>query len=284
MNPVEQLNLTIWSWIETFRSMRKGVTFAPFLLYLGAQAVLFAMLWGFSHPAVSWVMAPLLVRGFGEGATHYPNNFAVFPVFFARADLPLQVLVGAFVFGAGTWLFARFMAGGSGTLAESLSNARSRYFTLVLAQLPGTLLGAAILYFSEHQAAASDLHGNALRLMRYGGLFAAIAAQALFAFTLVIVMYEGAGIGRALGGSLRLASRNAIGSFLLIALPVVLHYPALLAFRQGQVMLQRGAPEVIAGITGLDLLVGVLTNYLVMGAVTRFYLARRRSTSGGSPR
>lgn len=282
MNPVEQLNLTIWSWIETVRSMRRGVYFVPFLLYLGLQAVAFAMLWGFSHPAVSWFMAPLLIRGFGEGATHYPNNFAIFPVFFARLDLPMSILIGAFVFGAATWLFARGFTGGNARFGEAAAKARGRYVTLLLTQLPGTLLGAAILWWSERAAATGHYHGNTLRLVHYGGLFGAVAVQAVFAFALVYAIYESMPAARALLASARLASRNAIGAFLLVAIPVVLHYPALMIYRNESVLISRGAPEVVAGVTAGDLLVGLLTNYLIIGAVTRFYLARNRAKGGAA--
>jgi len=282
MNPVEQLNLTIWSWIETFRTMRRAVFFVPFLFYLGVQAVLFALLWGFAQPAVSWFMAPFLTRMFGEAVIHYPYNFAAFPVFFARADLPMAVILGGLLFGASTWLFARAFNGEPLRPGNAFANARTRYLVLALSQVPGTVLGAAILYASEQATETGSMHGNMLRIARYGGLVAAIAVQALFAFAMAFIALEGVGLGRAIVGSMRLAARNAIGAFLLVAFPVALHYPALFIYRNEALLMQRGAPELIAVITAGDLLVGVVTNYLVLGAVTRFYLARRRPVAGGA--
>jgi hypothetical protein len=178
-----------------------------------------------------------------------------------------------------TYLFARGFSSETPRLGEAFQRARGQYFKLLLSQLPGTILAAAVLFWSEHYIASHpDLPGNMVRLARYGGLFLGIAVQAVFAFTMVLIVFEGATLGRAFRGSFRLAARNAIGAFMLLALPILLHYPAVMLFRRAGLLVQRGAPEMLAAITGGDMLVGLISNYLVMAAITRFYLAGRRAS------
>lgn len=276
MNPVEQLNLTIWSWIESVKSMRRGTNFVPLLLYFGVQLLLFAALWNFAHPAISWIFAPLLEGSFGEPALHYPNDRIVFPAVFARIDLVLGLGLGALLFGAATWLFAETFRGGRTSLGEGLRRAARRYPALFVAQLPGTLLAAAVLFLAERQIGLSaDMAGHTIRLLRYGSLFLAIVAQALFAFAMVLVVLEGTPLKAALGRSVRLAGRNAIGTFMLVAVPVLMHYPAALLVRRGSLLMERGAPEIMPLITGADMAVGLVANYLILAGITRFYLAGR---------
>lgn len=276
MNPVEQLNLTIWSWIESVKSMRRGANFVPLLLYLGVQLVLFAALWNFAHPAISWIFAPMMKSSFGEAALHYPNDRIVFPALFARLDLVLGVALGALLFGAATWLFAQTFRSGKTSVRESLRQAVRRYPALAGSQLPGTILAAGVLFLAERQiGTTADMPGTTIRLLRYGSLFVAIVAQALFAFAMVLVVLEGASLKDALGRSVRLAGRNAIGTFMLVAVPVLMHYPAALLVRRGPLLMDRGAPEILPLITGADMVVGLIANYLILAGLTRFYLAGR---------
>jgi hypothetical protein len=278
MNPVEQLNLTIWSWIEALRSVQRRVYFLPLLFYLGTEALLFALLWNFSHPAVSWFMAPLLKASFGPEALHYPANFLVFPALFGRLDIVLALVWGSLLFGTATYLFARGFGGEELHLGRAFSQAARCYPKLLLSQIPGTVLAVSVLYLAErHIAGGEALPGNTVRLFRYGGLLLAMVFQALFAFAMVLIVYEGAGLARALGESLRLAGRNAIGAVLLVGVPMMLHYPTSIILRRAPLLVARGAPEVLATVAGGDVLIGLVSNYLFLAGITRFYLASRRA-------
>ena len=278
MNPVEQLNLTIWSWIEAFRSVRRRIYFIPLLVYLGTEALLFVWLWNFSHPAVSWFMAPLMKASFGLDALHYPANFLVFPELFGRMDIVLGLVWGSLLFGVATYLFARGFGGEELRLGQAFSRAARCYPKLLLSQIPGTVLAVGILFLAErHIGGGEALPGNTVRLFRYGGLLLATVVQALFAFAMVLIVFEGAGLARALGQSVRLAGRNAIGAFLLVGVPMMLHYPTSLILRRAPLLVERGAPEVLAVVAGGDVLIGLVSNYLFLAGITRFYLASRRA-------
>jgi hypothetical protein len=257
--------------------MRRGVFFVPFLLYLAAEALVFALLWGFANPAVSWFMVPLLTRSFGEPATHYPNNLLVFPAMFTQVELVLGLLWGTLLFAAASYLFAAGFGAAKVRLGEALARARACYPQLVLSQIPATILAAGVLFLAErHIATTAGITGNAIRLYRYGGFFLSIVFQALFAFAMVQIVFERVGLARALGRSVRLASRNAIGCLLLVGIPSLMHYPASAIVRRAPLLLERGAPEMLALVTAADVLVGFITNYLWLGGITRFYLAGRR--------
>ena len=141
--------------------------------------------------------------------------------------------------------------------------------------MPGTALATAVLFYAEKMIAVQDLGGMMLRLFRYGSLFLAIVLQALFAFAIVLIMVEGLGIVAAITRSVRIATSNALGAFLLVAIPVLLHSPAALVLRRGPLLVQRASPEILGMITGADIVVGLLANYLILAGITRFYLAGR---------
>ena len=103
MTVFEQLAVAWQAIRQTFARIGRPEFWAPFALLGVLQLGVVGGLWWFAHPAMSWLMAPVLRRVGGDALLHYPNLFRRFAELYARADLVLGATVGSVVVGARPW-------------------------------------------------------------------------------------------------------------------------------------------------------------------------------------
>ena len=136
MNPLEQLMLAWQALRHTLPQLwRPGLWLWVLPLAL-VQLTVVALLWHAAHPAVSWFMAPLLVRLTGDDTLHYPRIFELMPTLYQRADVGLGAVLGAIGIGAATPAFAARFRGEPLGGRRALGDAFRRAPALVLVQLP----------------------------------------------------------------------------------------------------------------------------------------------------
>jgi hypothetical protein len=273
VNPIEQI---ILAWEGLRRSLRHagaGSLWVPWILLASVQLAALCVLIFFAHPAFSWFMAPLLESAGGDALLRYPNLFRVLPGLYGRAALVISALVGAVLGGAAVWLFARRLQGRPASSAEGLGRALRRAPALVIANLPATALVTLMLTGLESVLAAVDGPRLIEQAARYGGLAMAILLQAIFAYVSADVMLGGGGVGaawRALG------ERVASGYWAALVLSVTLFLPHLPSYwlgRLGGTVVQRGTPELMAALVGVEIALGAVTSWMMSGAVALVYLS-----------
>jgi hypothetical protein len=272
VNAGEQFLLGWEALRRSARHLRSFSVWVPGLLVAGVQlAVLGALAW-FAHPAFSWFMAPILRRMAGEEALRYPNVFQIMPALYGRAGLVVEALLGAIMAGATVWLFARRFEGRPAAASAGLAVAGRRAAALVLAGLPGTLLIVLVLGVSDRWLVD---HGGP-RLVRhaihYGALGIALVVQAFFLYAIAYVVLEGRGVLRAWGGLPAAAQRGFWGALFISCVLYLPHLPANLLGRIVPMIVQRGRPELVTGLVGAEIVVGLLTNLLLAGGVALLFL------------
>ncbi len=273
-----QLNTAVWSWVESFRISGKGRLWLPFVIFFAFQLVILFMLVSFAHPLLAWILAPAVRALFGETATHYPMSLVVLPPVFAVTNL----VVGAFV-----WVLSLVMAVSLFTAAfqktqlstgQAFRQGRRAYLDVLLTQAPFVVLVAILVFVVPRllPAGAGDSpSGMMVRLQRYGTVAAGIVLEALFVAAPLYVVLDGLRAPAALARGFRFFARNVPGLLLLVALPAVLHLPLGFVDRRWREILEKGSPELLIAVVFVDALLYVLTNFVLVGGVTRYYLARR---------
>jgi len=273
VNAGQQLLLGWEALWRSARQMRSIDVWIPGLVVALVQVGILAALAWFAHPAVSWFMAPILRRVAGEEVLRYPNVFQVMPALYGHAGLIVEALIGATMAGATVWLFARRFEGRPATASAGLAHALRRALPLVIASLPGTLLIDLVLTASDRWLVD---HGGP-RLVRhaihYGAVGVALLVQAFFLYVVAYVVLEGRGVLGAWGGLPEAARRGFWGALFVSCVLYLPHLPGDLIGRLAPVIVQRGRPELVTGLVGMEIVIGLLTNLLLAGGAALLFLS-----------
>lgn len=273
MRFIEQVNTLLWGWLEMLRAFRRRAALAPLLIYAGAQTVVLLGLVFFAYPPFSTVVAPALTWRFGSQALHYPNNLFVLRGALGQADLPLSVVLGPLTLGAAAVVFAAFYAGRRERLGTAFRWAGVSYLPLLSVAALTTALaqGAARLPLALWGYLAED-SPNRFRLVRFATVAVVLAIQALFVYAIPSIAAGRMRLGAAIAGSFRLALRQPVTTYFVVAVPAAFELlPAWLA-RKSDVIALRLSPEFLAVVMLVWIAVILLANYAVVGAATRLFV------------
>ena len=274
MNGRGKINLFFSAWGGCLRSMRVIKTFSPFLLYAGLQGVILAILVFFAYPPFSSVLVPLIKKLFGEAALHYPNNFIVLSPLFNQANFILSGIIGIIVIGMATQMFASLYRDQNPSFKNGLQVTLPKYGLLFVVWIVESAL--ILCMVAGLPLLLNKMIHPAYRLMRIiqlGSLLLGILVGAMFAYTSALIILDQRGISKAISGSLSIFSGNALISFFLIAIPSLFHFPINFLSRKAPLLVTKFAPEVMIVILAVGIVIAIFANYILVGTVTRFYLA-----------
>jgi len=268
MNVVEQVTLAWQCMRHALGQMTKPALWGPWLLLGAVQAVVVLTLVNFAHPALSWLLAPLLVRLAGEPALHYPELFRLLPGVFGRVDLVVGVLLAPVMAGVSTALFAERFAG-LGPARGGWSRALRRAPALILVNLPLTFVTLALsMAVSRFTGGGGGLIGIAATLAALG---VALIAQALFVFGGPFIVIEGRGWISALASLPYAASRGMAGALFLSVMAVAPLLPLQQVAQASDLVVARGTPELVAWVVFAQIAIGLWTGCLLTGSITLLF-------------
>jgi hypothetical protein len=279
---IGQLNLTLWAWIESARGLRRKRVWGPFLIMGGIEVLCLLALTGFYHPLLSWLMAPLVRLAGSEVLLHYPEFYIGLPGLFSRVSLATDWLFGSVFFGTAALLIWRLAAGVP--QGDPYVEARRSYFDLLLLRTPALLLAILVFFFLPRilSGAGGEIHGNRLRLLRYGGFLAAVGVDALFLYGPVARLVARRSLGGSFRETLHLASRVPLATFLVVLVPNLVQIPLSAALRRSDVVVRNLAPETVFWMVLASVLVYLAINYFIVSSAVRIFGARAASLGGES--
>jgi hypothetical protein len=254
----------------------------PWLLLGAVEAAVVVLMWGYAHPAISWIMAPLLRSWAGEDVLHYPNLLRQLPVLFGRVDLAIGAVLGSIMIGAATLLFAARFRGVGGTVRETLARAFRRSGTLVLCHLPFNALLVVLTLVVDRALVARRaglMHGA---LVFAGVVVVPVVVQAVFLYVGPLVMLE----GRSALAALRELPRTwRRGMWAALFLGLVMLLPLMpIHFLSGhaEAIAERGSPELIGWLLIGEVGVGLLVWFVLSGSACLVYLGAIAEPGTGS--
>jgi hypothetical protein len=278
VNALEQLALAGQALQLTLRELRVVRLWAPWLALGALQLAGLTALLGFAHPLLAWALVPFVRITGGEPALHYPGFYRVLPYLYARADLVVGALAGAVAAGWSTRLFAARWRRQAAQPGEAWAETAPRALTLILAQLPFQVL--VLLFTGLLERALAGQAGFVRRLGYLAGLGGVVGLQALFLYLPALIVLERQGLRQAFAGLPRAWARGLWAAFLLglVALLPLLPLDAL--GQRSDLLVDRGTPELVAWLTGAQLLVGLAVSFLLAGSSTLVYLGAVADESG----
>ncbi len=273
MSVLEQVAVAWQALLRTLAALTERRLWGPWLVLGAAQAATLALLVLFAHPWLSWAMAPLVRWAAGEAALHYPGLMLALPGLYARADMLVGGTLGAVMVGAGTVLFASRFRGFAPAGGEAFARAGRCAVTLVLAQLPYNLLVAALGFGVEVLLGQGAQRGLAQKLVFLGVLGGTVILQSLFLYVAALVVLERRGALEALRALPRAWARGFWAALFLGAPLLVPLLPLQMLLDQAQRLVERGDPDLVAWVVGLQALVGLVAWTVLVGSATLVYLS-----------
>ena len=217
MSLLEQLAFAVLSLAAALREIRRPAAWAPWLPVFGLSLLaVLALAWA-AHPALSWVIAPLLAACGRTDALHYPALYRQMPELLGPVGIALGALVVPFASGAATLAFASAYRGGRPRLAGAMRETMRRWPALVLATSPVVLARLALLALAGGLGTVRI--SNATRALLPGaGELALLLVRAACFYAVAEVMLERRGGLRALAAVPGSLARGFAGALLALAL------------------------------------------------------------------
>lgn len=262
------------AFLYACRQLFRPNLWLPWLVLGTVQVVAIVLMATFAHPVISWGMAPLLRGIGGERALHYPEIFRMLPDLFGRVDLLLTATLGAVAAGASTWLFAAELnrrAGEAAPAGEGVRRAFSRALAIIAVNLPFTLLALALTYGLPWWLGERESSAMVRRVGRLAGLGGALLVQAFFIYGTALVVLGGRSVWDALRALPAAAGRGFFAAFALSVGAVIPLFPLQELTARSATIVDRGIPEVVAVVVLAQVLVVLVTSFLLAGAVTVVY-------------
>jgi hypothetical protein len=269
---MRQLSLLLWSWIETSRNLCRARLWGPFLAFALIQCLAVLLLTQFHRPLLSALLVPVIQIFGGEGIMHYPAFFMALPTLFSRTSLVLDLLFGAWLFGAA---FLFFWQADRPTEPErgGLGRATRAWGVLIGGRLPVTA-GLVLVIFILPLLLVGDqeaMSGNQIRAFRYGTILLGSIVEALFLYVALAILVEGRGVFRAIERSVHVATRIPLATLGAVLIPNLVQIPIAYVLRHSQTIAFRLSPEMVAWAIVLGVLAYTAATFYIVGAGARLF-------------
>jgi hypothetical protein len=241
------------------------------LLYALLQCAAVVLLTQFHRPALAGALVPLLRSTAGEGVIHYPVFYLALPVLFSRLTLILDLLLGAWLFGA-AFLICWQADRPAEPAQAGIRPATRAWGKLLLARLPVSLgLALCVIVIPMLLFGAEPPRGWALRGVRYGSIFAGSLIEALFFYAPLAILVEGHGVARALKRSVEIFSRIPVATVGAVLVPNLIQIPLSYVMHRSETIVARLSPEVVAWVIVLSIIVYTVATFYIVGAGARLF-------------
>ena len=277
MNPLEGVALG-WQCVRrTLREAAYAPAWLPWLLLFAAEAaVALALAWG-AHPALSWLVAPVLRLLHRGDLLRYPALYRALPALAARADDALAVALVPLAAGASTRLLAERFDGRRSGAGAALAEALRRGGALIGAAAPATL-AAMLLHLGSDLLIAQRVSSFTRRFAPDVAVALGGVAFAACLFAAALVVLERRGLVAALAALPGTWARGFAAALTIVVLGTLPQVPLLLLARGADVIVDRGVPELTLALTLARDAVAAGCGWLAAGAATLAFqsaLARR---------
>lgn len=273
MSVFEQLALGFQAMLHSLRSLLAWRLWIPWVLLAIPQLAVVAAIGFFAHPLLSGVMVPLLTAVAGDQVLHYPNALQALPRLYDRADLLIGALVGSVVIGVATVMFADWFRGRDVAIRSQLGIAWRRVPALVLVQLPFNLLLVGLSVVVQTWLARRGGGGIVESAASVAAVAGSLVLQAAFFYVTAKVILGGSGVVSALASVPATWKRGFAPALLVSVLTLIVLLPVQWLAGHQELVMERGRPELLAGLTLVRLGAGLLNGFLLSGCATLLYLS-----------
>lgn len=270
---IVKLNRLIGLYLAALKLSIRPRLWLPFFLYASLQVVVLLVCRNYVNPAIYPTISPL-VSLLGEAKAelfrHYPGLFLLLPYVFQWGKIAVGIVFEGLAAGATAVLFVRAFTFSRAT-EWRLSYAFSKWPQLLLTW---TLITAVLFAINWYLPRLFEdvISGSSRRMALFdlslGLLTVAVYCVFIYAVPAIVVYKEN--VFRALGTSLSLFARYPIFSFFLALIPYLLTLPTSFLANKSDIVVIKFSPEIVFYILLAGIIVDMVVNYLVTGAVVKF--------------
>ncbi len=256
--------------------LQNGRLAVPLLLYFALRiAVIFLYLSSVNEPLSSfWA---LFVGGYsGEDVSHYPVHMILMPTILSRLDIVLDIFASVLFQGATIVLVAAAFRKRKISVGGGFTRAARGYPHMVAVML---VVSIALLLCVN----APRVLNPALRGAAYYGVYALVllvglCVQALFLYAIPFILLEGRRAPGAIASSMRSATRSAVTTFLIVAVPFVFTIPTLLLGLKAEMIAYRISPDFLLINQIAGEIIYLIATYAIVGGATITLISRPQPT------
>lgn len=265
---------------QTFRQVPRFKLWAPLLIQGVVMFILALMHLYIFSPLISPIIKAwtgLFPPALADAFYHYPTQFVFMPYFFGQAQIFVNFVIEAFLFGIVIDLFVALYHGQKPVFMTSLGHALKRYFQLMLVWF--LVLGALYLintYFFDFvekvlgfslQAAPRRLVGAELLLRAI-----TVVVYAACIFLLPSIM---AGAGSWLNRIKRgfvIALRHPFVAIGLVLIPYLVGFLPSWALSNANTVVTNFSPDLVFYLIVVSIGLDVILNFFMLGTAVKFFM------------
>ncbi len=262
---------------DTLGAALAGPCAIPLLAYLGLRIAVVAVHFSWFHEPLASAFYPLLLKLYGEPATHFPNDVPAITAILTASNTAFDLFAGALAQGAFVVAYAGVFLGDRPSAGSVVRRAASRYPALLALAALGlaVLLGTGAAYRGLAHAL-----GGAWPLGRVETEESSFLLATLLTIPLVyapaFLLVRGLSLGASLRESLALFRAHPFASVFLVYPFLVVFLPEGWIFERSDAVVEAFSRTAMLVLFFVDAGLAALSLSLVTGCATRHVIYRRR--------
>lgn len=264
----------ISAFYEAFALMRRPVLWVPLLLWLAFKVGLIFLYRATFLGPVGDLWALMIPAGARASLSHYPWDLIYMPLVLNRMTTVLDVFATVIFQGATIVLFAGVFRKAPVSLGEAFRHVLRRYRPVVGVTILSALALFVVLQIPTlaRRLLNTSLPSKPVFLV---DTVAGIVVQALFLYTLPLVLLTGYSIRAAVAASLRWARHSFPQTLLLVFVPFLLTVPTLLLGLRSNALIAQLSPEILIHLEIASEVSTMAASVVMAGALTTWFVRRR---------
>lgn len=275
MGFISAVNRLISIYVESLRAVFRFKIWLPFFLLAVMQFLLLLLFRAYVHPVVYPILSPFVdLTGDNAAAmfARYPGLYIALPYVYQWGKLILGVLFEGLAVGFTAMLFLRHFGSRKGERIDTrFTFSRWPQLAIVWTIVTGLIL-AVNMWLPE--LFRDFLTGSPRRLMAFEIIMRliAVAVYAVFIYAVPAIIVYRDNLLTALKSSFTLFFRYPVFTFFVALIPYLFTVPTSYLSSQSAMIATKFTPELVFYILTAGILVDMLVNFFLIGAVVNFMI------------
>jgi hypothetical protein len=271
---LDKINLFAGIYGQLLLGIFRFSWWSPFFLYAIFQLIGFlALLWYYA-PGLSTIVYPFLSALLPASVFHYPQYYLVLPSIYTTYDsFLLGITVWIILAAAAVYRFGGIHSGKRYAFKDGIARAVRSYLPLLAVWLLETVMVIAILYLPNlllKERMAGSLKFSAAVNVFFEMIGLVVTSMLIYSVPGIIL--DRKGLGRAIGDSFGLFSKNMIFTYSIVFVPSFLRIIInLLLTNFAPKIISTLNPDLIPELMLISIMAGIFINLFIYGAVVFAY-------------
>jgi hypothetical protein len=253
-------------FITALSALKKPVVAVPSIIYLLIQAGIMLLYLNSTGSLLNSFWAFFVSGISAETLSHYPHHIILMQPVLSRLDVFFDIFIHVIFQGAIILMVYSSLRGQKPPAGKSFAQATGRYPGMVVISLISSGLVFFFINLSRYASRSLGTVPHAALLIT--GVILGLAVQALFLYSLPLLVLKGGGPLKAIKKSFSFASRSPAVTFLAVLLPFILTLPTVFLDIKAEMISLRLSPDFMIYNHLVGEVLQTISTYLVMAGST----------------